>query len=473
MNTFQRTGKVDTSISLNRKAHVERPQQQTIIIAGIPRGGTSMVAAVIEALGIDLGPREDMDAFNFEDQKMQSAYIEVRAERVKQRNKECDVWGWKDPVGITRVQDTTPLLRNPYVILVSRDPLATIQGELRFDKAHASLGLRTLKDITAQTRRWWNCNFDFIQDTKLPTLLVSYERAINNPPRFVSEVCDFLSLAPTEEEKQKAIERISPAGGYLTTMSEPVVKIKLEDIDWRYINLSHRIDRRKNMKVQMRRSGILVKQFSALRKEDYTGLEEKVSLMRATPNTIGNWLSHTALIAEARDTGKIIGVLEDDCLLCIDMQQRLRYVEGHFLNKPWDIFFLGATFHTTPGGKWHPELGRDFELTETQHIVKVYGAFSNQGYLVNPQSADKILFRMNEIMHKSTGSDHALIQLQPELNCYCFVPGMVFQIDGPSDIGEGVTKFSNFFNLGPHVWTERLSEFDWGSWETKQKETVQ
>jgi len=247
----------------------------------------------------------------------------------------------------------------------------------------------------------------------------------------------------------------------------------MSNFDWKnadfwYINLAHRTDRRAHITRELGKAGIEARRFEALRFEDYDGPEEDVHLMMATRNTIGQWLSMMALWRTVADTDNILGVLEDDALLCSDFRKRLAYIETNF-HKPWDIFFLGATFHDDRG-QWHPELGRDHELTDVRHIVRVYGAFSNQGYLVNGPSAGKVLEMMRERMPHSRGSDHALIQIQPKLNCYCFVPGLVFQIDGRSDIGDGITRFSHFReSLGDYVWADRLEDFDYNAWEAKQR----
>ncbi len=248
-----------------------------------------------------------------------------------------------------------------------------------------------------------------------------------------------------------------------------MTQIDTGNIDWWYIHLAKRTDRVEHLKAQLRKAGIEAHCFDACGPGNYHGPEENVKLMRATPNTIGNWLSHTACIGSAAGlTEGVLGVLEDDCLICSDFQVRMNYIEEHF-DKPWDIFFLGATFHCDRAA-WHPELGRDYELTDTRHIVRTFGAFSNQGYLINPTSADKILCMMQERMPYSRGSDHALIQIQPELECYCFVPGMVFQVDGYGDVGGGWTQFSDFFeSLGPHIWCDKLDDFDYDSWVEKIK----
>jgi GR25 family glycosyltransferase involved in LPS biosynthesis len=244
--------------------------------------------------------------------------------------------------------------------------------------------------------------------------------------------------------------------------------INWREIEWWYINLSHRLDRLEHIRRELKKVGLQANRFDALRKEDYRGAAENVMEMQHTPNTIGNWLSHTAVIGKARP-GKVVGLLEDDALLCSDMRQRLGYIADCF-HEPWDIFFLGATVHINDP-HWHKDdLGRDCEPTNVKHIWRVYGAFSNQGYLINGESSGKILQMMQERMPYSRGSDHALIQIQPQLNCYCFVPGMVFQIDGQSDIGDGITRFSAFReSLGDYVWADRLEDFDYDVWVEEHK----
>lgn len=243
-------------------------------------------------------------------------------------------------------------------------------------------------------------------------------------------------------------------------------RIHWRDIEWWYINLSHRQDRRDHIARELTKAGIQAERFDALRMEDYHGPKEHVAVMKAgTPKTIGNWLSHTAVWEKGKGTDKAIGVLEDDALLCEDFTTRLQYIEDHF-DRDWDIFYLGATYHVNPA-VWHKHtLGRDFEQTDIKYIHRVYGAFSNQGYLVNGRSVDKLLAMMQEEMPKARGSDQALIQLQPKLQCFSFTPGMVFQIDSESDIGRGVTHFSHFLKaLGPHVWCNRLEDFDYDSYD--------
>ncbi len=234
---------------------------------------------------------------------------------------------------------------------------------------------------------------------------------------------------------------------------------RLNTLNSWYINLNTRPDRRAQIKAQLARANVVASRLSAFRKEDYAGMASDVALMQATPNTIGNWLSHTFLWRTVQDTDQNVLVLEDDAVLCADFRQRLQYLETH-LPDDWDIVFLCGTFHLNPP-HWHADdLGRDVELTDDPHLLRAYGVFSNHGYIVRGWSAGKLLRRMKDLMPKAKGSDHALIMLQPELRAYVMVPGAVFQRDSESDIGKGVTRFSLFKSLGPYVYTERMDDFD-------------
>lgn len=212
MPKFMRIGELATSVVLNHEQGVGH-EEMTVSIVGVPRGGTTMVAAAVDAMGINLGPPEDLREYHFEDQTMHSPYLEVQYECVKQRNQERSVWGWKDPTGIDSLQRILFALRNPHIILVFRDILATIQGELRFDKVHEVDPPRTFEQLSTTFLQWWSKNLEFANRTQFPSMLVSYERVMLHPVNFVSELAGFLGVQIAET--QVVLERISRDGGYL------------------------------------------------------------------------------------------------------------------------------------------------------------------------------------------------------------------------------------------------------------------
>ena len=131
---------------------------------------------------------------------------------------------------------------------------------------------------------------------------------------------------------------------------------------------------------------------------------------------------------------------------------------------------MGATFHVRPP-HWHKDtLGRDAECTDDSRMIRTYGAFCTYAYIVNNKSLATVLEGLDRWLPKSMGIDWAMIQLQPHLYTYAYVPGCCIQRDGKSDIGyvkhkeggrgPGFTKFSGFAKLGPYWFANYSNEFD-------------
>jgi len=187
----------------------------TIPIVGVPRGGTTMVAAVVHALGVDLGPAKDLADHTFEDPMMSQSEFGLQLSHIAKRNHECKVWGWKNPNAVVSIRSMFFCLRNPRMIVVFRDIMATIESEMRFDVANNIAPLRTFHDLAKATMNWWNDNMEFVTQTAFPVLLVSYERALQMPELFVRDVATFLGITPDQDMVLEAMARINPHGGYL------------------------------------------------------------------------------------------------------------------------------------------------------------------------------------------------------------------------------------------------------------------
>ena len=201
----------------------------TVPIVGVPRGGTTMVAAVVDALGIDLGPRKDLAKANtFEDQGMVQADIGLRLSYIHQRNGEREIWGWKYPTAISTTKSLFFALRFPRVIMVFRDVMASVDSEMRFDEVKKTKPARLFSDLMEATLNWWQTNREFVTRTTYPVLLVSYERALQVPDVFVHELGAFLGIEPTHDQLLEALARINPHGGYLQMdeQGHPIAVVK-------------------------------------------------------------------------------------------------------------------------------------------------------------------------------------------------------------------------------------------------------
>jgi GR25 family glycosyltransferase involved in LPS biosynthesis len=203
--------------------------------------------------------------------------------------------------------------------------------------------------------------------------------------------------------------------------------------------------------------------------EEYRGDAKKIRSMLARPQkgAIGCHFSQVSIISRALEFQKNAMVLEDDVVFCSDFIDRMNIFNDFLKDKPWDVIWLGGTYHTEP--TWHAakhspdlkglckcKLNRDWEPTENPHIVRTYGAWSTYAYIVNVNSIERILSLLDHYLPESIGIDWLFILLQPELITYAFNPGTTKQMDNKSNIGDGMTIFSNFHKLGAHWFQDKM-----------------
>ena len=192
----------------------------TTIIFGVARGGTTMAARVISCLGIDLAEGSNI---NFEDEQFNLQKLGLHPKRdqqqltadllkrMEQRNNEHDHWGWKYPNAAAYLPLIEAQVRNPRLVCILRDPLASSSRELRADAIKQQGNeQRRLR----QAMRAIDTNIALIHQVAHPTLMVSYEKAIQKPAPFVRALALFLGIEPTAQTIEAAVGQIQP-GGYL------------------------------------------------------------------------------------------------------------------------------------------------------------------------------------------------------------------------------------------------------------------
>jgi GR25 family glycosyltransferase involved in LPS biosynthesis len=210
------------------------------------------------------------------------------------------------------------------------------------------------------------------------------------------------------------------------------------------------------MKRELSRVGIEAELTIGLNPDLFQG-PQYATMRNRTPGAIGCHMAQVSVMREALNRDKHAFVMEDDLIFCTDIKDRLEHITNFLQGREWDVVWLGGTFHSP--AFWHPVgrskmnpncssgIGRDCIPTEDPRIMRTYGAFSTHAYIVNKNSIQKILSLFDEYIHESIGIDWLFIKLQPQLNCFAYVPGCVKQIDNQSDIGTGITKFSGFSKL--------------------------
>ena len=183
---------------------VESPDEKTIIILGLPRSGTSMVAGALHYLGIFMGERHD--SVVFEDVVLSSA-VEGKQkatmlEIIKRYDQAHPIWGWKRPSSINFINKISREFRNPHFIIVFRDIFA-ISNRQRISSATNLFS--SLENTISEYRKL----VDFIKNCDHPCLLLSYEKCLNNQELTIRKIAEFAGITNPEKIKA-AIDFVEP-----------------------------------------------------------------------------------------------------------------------------------------------------------------------------------------------------------------------------------------------------------------------
>ncbi|CAE6518399.1 conserved hypothetical protein [Nitrosomonas nitrosa] len=204
-------------------------QEKTVIVLGVARGGTSMVAGALHHLGIPMG--ENLSTV-YEDVALSKAIeqncVEDIASIITDRNATLLVWGWKRPSAIKHVGAWLGKFRNPYYVVVFRD-LFSIANRNR---------ISMLSDVVSNMRdanMQYELLLNFITGLSSPILLISYEKAMANPLNFVCNLRDLLGInaevaidtainfiKPNPEDYLKA-SRITDATGIVELVDSKII----------------------------------------------------------------------------------------------------------------------------------------------------------------------------------------------------------------------------------------------------------
>lgn len=246
----------------------------------------------------------------------------------------------------------------------------------------------------------------------------------------------------------------------------------LQDCYIGFLNMEHRTDRLAHMESQLSKAGIEAIRHRGKRPEEYDLNDPNIQVMLyRTKGAIACHFGQVEIMKRGLESGRHAIVFEDDIIFCDDFQKRFEYIGNWCENNSWDVIWLGASFHVNPP-YWHrlgksgmppdcsAQLGYDVLPTEDPRMVRTFGAYVTFAYMVNVNSIEKILKLFDEHLHTSIGIDWLFIKLQPQLNCFSFVPGCVMQMDNLSDIGNGMTIWSGQLNNGPYVFQKLMTDFN-------------
>lgn len=180
--------------------------EKTIVVLGVERGGTSMVAGVIRALGVNMGRRAGL---NHEDPRFMAEEEAKLVRAIKDRNAEDGVWGFKMPKAVNRLDFFEKRLRAPYYVIAHRNLVAVADSwEQR--------GAGQYLDVLQRSLDYHQLILQHLRRSKRPALLVNYERSVQERELTVREIATFLNLDVDEAVLQRAADMITGDGkGYV------------------------------------------------------------------------------------------------------------------------------------------------------------------------------------------------------------------------------------------------------------------
>ena len=155
---------------------------KTVVVLGVERGGTSMAAGVVRALGVDMGRRVGL---NHEDPRFNTTDFAGLKRIIELRNREADVWGFKMPQVAPMLGDLQGIMRNPYYLVVYRN-LASIADSWRQRGTGEYLG------VIERALHFNQLIVDHLRKSKRPAMIINYERAVANKRETVEDIVRFL-----------------------------------------------------------------------------------------------------------------------------------------------------------------------------------------------------------------------------------------------------------------------------------------
>jgi len=151
-----------------------------------------------------------------------------------------------------------------------------------------------------------------------------------------------------------------------------------------------------------------------------------------TRGAVGCYLSHLSIYKKIIEKNMKYGIIfEDDAIIATDFYKRLLY-GLNIVPKDWDIFLLGVIC-----------LKCDFE----KEYINIKRFWGTHGYIINNQSAKKIIEYLDKPLSKQIDADMSLLIKKGIINVYAINPIIVAQdTKFGSDIQMAVTNSSEAFN---------------------------
>lgn len=192
----------------DRREAGSNQQPITVIVSGVGRSGTSMVAQVLSVLGVPMGRTNNQAVF--EDEEFLAALLYFDHQRlaslISSRNAVAPRWGFKFASLQNHILPPQLLqFRNPHMIIIMRDPVATASRSSMSDPGEKS-GEEAFVNVSKQL---YDMMY-FVEKAECPTLLLSYEKFVSFPDKAIDAIVEFCAIDLTPQLRAAALNAIVP-----------------------------------------------------------------------------------------------------------------------------------------------------------------------------------------------------------------------------------------------------------------------
>ena len=180
--------------------------EKTLLITGLARSGTSMLAAMLQAAGVWLGDHvyEPINEDAEITQMLRARDLFRLDALIKRQNAKAPIWGFKMPDLHQFLQhDELTRFRNPHLIVIFRDPVAIAVRNVVSEHVD---GAQAMVEATSATHSLTR----FVLASHLPFLFLSYEKALLFPRVFVDSVLSFCGVTWTRRSKASCCITFNP-----------------------------------------------------------------------------------------------------------------------------------------------------------------------------------------------------------------------------------------------------------------------
>lgn len=215
MNEFGIVKPASSAVVLEHPPHTHADEYLTAVVLGLPLGGTSAIAAVVDALGVPIVTEAGF-WFAYEHSEFNNVDFAGFWRSVDRRNQQRAVWGYKDPHARRLPPDQMhAALRNPHYVIVTKD-LASMTARHVQNPIRPEDGKPPMERFRFAAAQHMEFIAWVLRIPSAPKLLVSYHAVLRDTAAGCRLIAEFLHLTPAEEQLRRAVARVSPTGGYLT-----------------------------------------------------------------------------------------------------------------------------------------------------------------------------------------------------------------------------------------------------------------